>query len=325
MTHANRTSPPRTPHNTKAKTCAFALLLLLAGLLPAKAQNTAYLAYINTYKDLAVEQMNKYGVPASITLAQGLLESGAGRSELVRKSNNHFGIKCGGTWTGPYVLKDDDARNERFRAYKSARESYEDHSLFLRNRSRYAFLFRYSPTDYKAWAHGLKKAGYATNPRYAHQLISLIQRYDLDRFDKLRGKATRPAAVAHGQIAVPGIDLTPSVHLTVRMNNDNYYVIARPGDTYESIGEQMGVSTRKLRKYNEVPRDYELQAGDIVYFEKKQKKADKAYKGKYHRVAAGESVYVIAQKYGIRLKTLYDNNDLPKDYSPQAGQLLKVR
>ena len=164
----------------------FILLAFLLSLSQwTNAQRSPYEAYIDTYKGLAVEQMERYGIPASITLAQGLLESAAGQSELSRKANNHFGIKCGGSWNGPYVLRDDDARNEKFRAYSSPRESYEDHSVFLATRSRYAFLFKYKKSDYKAWAHGLKKAGYATNPRYAHLLIKLIHRYDLDRYDKM--------------------------------------------------------------------------------------------------------------------------------------------
>lgn len=159
------------------------LLLLFLLSLPLSAQNAAYRSYINRYAPWAVEQMKEHGIPASITLAQGLLESNAGQSELARKANNHFGIKTGGTWRGPYVLKDDDRRGEKFRKYRSARESYEDHSQFLRTRPRYASLFRLKKTDYEGWARGLKKAGYATNPRYANLLIDLIERYDLAQYD----------------------------------------------------------------------------------------------------------------------------------------------
>ena len=160
-------------------TLRYIIIVVLCGfcLFTAQAQtrNRQYEEYIHKYKDIAVEEMKRYRIPASITLAQGLLESGAGKSALSRKSNNHFGIKCGGDWTGRTVRYDDDARNECFRAYKHPRDSYEDHSKFLKGRSRYAFLFKLKITDYKGWAHGLKKAGYATDPRYAYRLIDIIE------------------------------------------------------------------------------------------------------------------------------------------------------
>lgn len=292
------------------------LVLLWTTPLSSRAQQGDYERYIDTYKTLAVEQMERYGIPASITLAQGLLESSAGKSRLAREANNHFGIKCGSDWKGPYIRHDDDARNEKFRAYGSPRESYEDHSVFLSTRPRYAFLFKYKKTDYKAWAHGLKKAGYATNPHYAHLLIKLIQRYGLDKFDKMklsdvRKTGGRGGSTGHG--------------LIVRRNNDNYYVVARDGDTFASIGKEMGVSERKLRKYNEMGKRHRLQAGDIVYLEKKRKKADRSLRGTFHEVKAGESLHAIAQKYGIRMKTLYKNNQLPDDHVPQAGERLKIR
>ncbi len=291
-------------------------LLMCISWFRVAAQRSAYDVYIDTYKALAVEQMNRYGIPASITLAQGLLESSAGKSELSRKANNHFGIKCGSGWTGPYVLRDDDARGEKFRAYNSPRESYEDHSVFLTSKSRYAFLFKYKKTDYKSWAHGLKKAGYATNPHYAHLLIKLIRRYELDKFDRM-GMSDFPAyPPAMGKM---------TVELIVRRNNDNYYVVARSGDTYASIGREMGVSERKLRKYNEVDKHYRLQAGDIVYLEKKRSKADRSFKNKYHTVQAGESLYTIAQKYGIKLKTIYETNGLDADHVARVGERLKIR
>ncbi len=143
----------------KAATLFFCLFAVFT-----KAQNSDYQRYIERYASLAVDQMHRHKIPASITLAQGLLESGAGKGDLARRANNHFGIKVGGSWTGPYILKDDDARNEKFRVYGSVKESYEDHSLFLK-KPRYASLFNLKMTDYKAWAHGLKRCGYATNPR----------------------------------------------------------------------------------------------------------------------------------------------------------------
>ena len=178
-----------------------------------QAQTNAYEEYINKYSDMAVEQMKQYRIPASITLAQGLLESGAGRSTLCRKANNHFGIKCGPGWKGPYFVQDDDYANEHFRAYKNARESYIDHSKFLQ-KPRYAFLFNYSITDYKSWAHGLKKAGYATNPRYAYLLIDLIERYEVHRFDSKKQSRSHKSK-----------DGKHTIEHTVYFCNKNYYLI----------------------------------------------------------------------------------------------------
>lgn len=280
--------------------------------LMAQAQSNAYKEYIDKYSDMAVEQMKKYHIPASITLAQGLLESGAGRSNLCRKANNHFGIKCGPGWTGPYFVQDDDFENERFRAYKNARESYIDHSIFLQ-KPRYAFLFNYKTTDYKSWAHGLKKAGYATNPRYAYLLIDLIEQYELYRFDTKKWDSRKNKS-----------DKGTGMEHVVYFCNKNYYIVARSGDTFEKLAEETGVSARKLIKYNELSKDYRLQEGDIIYMEKKQKKADDVFKGKLITVAPGESYYSISQKYGIRLKYLYKMNNLQPDAQIYVGQELFV-
>ena len=169
------------------RTLGFILSLFAFLTVQGQSRNNQYEDYIKKYRDIAVEEMKRYHIPASITLAQGLLESGAGNGTLARKSNNHFGIKCGSDWRGKTVKHDDDARNECFRVYKDPKDSYRDHSKFLAGKQRYAFLFDLKITDYKGWARGLKKAGYATNPRYAHQLIDIIERYDLDKYDKKGG------------------------------------------------------------------------------------------------------------------------------------------
>lgn len=286
----------------------------------AQQQNPQYVRYIETYCNMAVDQMLRYKIPASITLAQGLLESGAGNSYLAREANNHFGIKCGSAWRGPYVLRDDDARNEKFRKYRSAAESYEDHSLFLKQ-PRYASLFKLSMKNYKGWAHGLKRCGYATNPRYGHLLVDLIERYDLDQFD--HWKSVRRKVDYGNMDDLSNEELLPS-HLVYR-NNDNYYVIARSGDTFESLSRETGVSARNIRKYNELPKDYRLQTGDVLYLERKRKQASDAYKGRPHIVRAGESMYTIAQKYGIRLESLYEMNDLPDDYAVKVNDCLRIR
>jgi LysM repeat protein len=272
----------------------------------AQRRNSQYLDYIEKYKDEAVEQMQRYHIPASITLAQGLLESGAGRSALTRKSNNHFGIKCGSGWSGRKTYHDDDARGECFRVYKNARESYEDHSRFLAGKQRYASLFKLKPTDYKGWARGLKKAGYATSPTYATKLIELIELYELDRFDNSRLKGTW-IANPHDPFLANGL----------------LYVVARSGDTFESLSDEFGISARKLRKYNDLYKGYTLRQGDVIYLEKKNRRAHKTYKT--HIVRPGESMYLISQRYGIRLDRLYKMNDRSADYAPQTGEILRLR
>ncbi len=281
--------------------------------------NSQYQQYINAYKDIAIEQMIKWKVPASITLAQGLLESGAGKSELTRKGNNHFGIKCH-DWTGRTIYHDDDRRNECFRAYPSAYDSFEDHSRFLATGSRYKSLFKLKITDYKGWARGLKAAGYATNPRYAQQLIEIIQLYKLYDYDKARGY---DKYVARHTKNAGAVSWPPHV---VKMYNDNYYTIARRGDTYRMIGQEFDVSYKKLARYNERDRDDVLSEGEIVWLKKKKTKAPKSEEGRLYYVKAGDSMYDISQKYGIRLKNLYKLNKLsPADYHISVGDALKLR
>lgn len=284
----------------------------------AQQASQAYWAYIERYKDMAIEQMLQYKIPASITLSQGILESGAGKSRLATEANNHFGIKCGGSWTGPYVLMTDDAPNEKFRKYKNAVESYKDHSLFLAKGARYASLFKLDSDDYKGWAHGLKQCGYATNPRYAYLLIDIIEKYNLSQFDKVK------SSKRNKNQDTPQISDLTNEHIVYR-NNDNYYIIARSGDSFELIAAETGISPRRLRKYNELPKDYKLVAGDVLYLEKKKRKAESSFKNKLHTVRPGESMYHIAQRYGIRLENLYKMNNLPEDYAAQPNDRLKVR
>lgn len=294
-------------------------LVFILSFLSVGAQtrwNAQYQEYVDQWSSVAIEQMNRYRIPASITLAQGLLESGAGRSELAREGNNHFGIKCHNGWTGPTVYKDDDQRNDCFRSYKTARESYEDHSRFLVNGRRYQSLFSLKMTDYKGWARGLKAAGYATNPKYADRLIEIIEVYKLYEYDK--GKVVRSEADRRD-------GAVNAVMRDVYIFNDRYYVLARRGDTYRTIGDDMGVSYRKLAKYNERDKNDQLEDGEIVWLEKKARKAPKQYKAVPHIVQPGESMYSIAQYYGIRLERLYKMNDLGPDYSIRVGDQLRVR
>lgn len=298
-----------------------ALLLALGSALPACAQSKLYQRYIDRYSEMAVDQMRRYGIPASITLAQGLLESAAGTSRLVTKGNNHFGIKCGGVWKGPYMLMTDDAPNEKFRVYKNAAESYEDHSRFLRYGPRYAFLFKLAPDDYKGWAKGLKKAGYATAPHYATSLISIIEKNNLQRFDKLRHESRKER---HEREKLEKLR-EQTGGMAVRRCNGQYYVIAGRGDTYAAIARRMKVSEKKLRKYNDVDKDYILQPGDVVYLGQKAKKAHPDLKRTYHTLKAGETLYAVSQHYGIRLENLCKMNPIPADYHFKEGDRIRLK
>ena len=298
------------------------LIFLFASLfVQAQRTNQAFWSYIDKYKGWAIEQMNQYGIPASITLAQGLLESNAGRSTLATQANNHFGIKVGSSWTGPYVLRDDDARNEKFRKYKSARESYVDHSKFLQGK-RYQGLYKLSKTDYKGWARGLKAAGYATNPNYADALIRTIEMYNLNQFDtgKYRSNAKNTTAAS---------TTTTSEFWqrhTVYKGNKNYFIIVEVGDDMATISKETGISLRKLYKYNDLPLDYAPTAGDIIYMEKKRNCASREFrKNPIHIVEANQSLHDIAQLYGIRLESLCKLNKWEEPKAVEVGEILRIR
>ena len=295
------------------------VFMICASINAQMKWNSRYQAYIDQYKDLAIAEMLKYDIPASITLAQGLLESGAGMSELARKGNNHFGIKCH-DWGGATTYHDDDEEQECFRKYRDVYESYEDHSRFLASQPRYRSLFRLKRTDYKGWARGLKKCGYATSPTYANKLIGIIELYKLHKYDK----ATKYDRFMVSRSEVKGIAPGTNLH-QIHIYNKNYYLIARAGDTFKSIAKEVGISYKKIAKYNERDKNDTLIPGEVVYLKKKQKKADKAYKNRPHRVKAGESMYSIAQYYGIRTESLYKMNKLGPDYSLKAGDCLRVR
>ncbi|WP_443702956.1 glucosaminidase domain-containing protein [Prevotella sp.] len=290
------------------------------GVLAQMKWNQRYQTYINQYRDLAIEQMLKFKIPASITLAQGLLESGAGYSELATKGNNHFGIKCHG-WTGRKTYHDDDEAQECFRAYNNVYESYEDHSLLLSRQPRYRSLFSLDDDDYKGWARGLKKCGYATSPTYAQKLIGIIELYKLQQYDKakkydrfMESRTYKDSPSAKGGILHP-----------IHRYNKNYYVVVKQGDTFRSLGKELGLSYRKIARYNERNKRDKLVVGETIYLKKKQKKADKAYKNRPHTVKPGESMYSIAQYYGMRVKSLYKKNGLSPDYVPKVGDKLRVR
>lgn len=297
----------------------FLFLIFTLGLHAQARWNVQYYSYINSYKDLAIEQMIKYRIPASITLAQGLFESGAGKSFLATKGNNHFGIKCG-DWTGPGIYKDDDTYHECFRTYANVRDSYEDHSKFLALRSRYRSLFSLDVTDYRGWAYGLKACGYATNPTYAQRLIEIIELYKLyvyDRatsYDHFLAEHSGSNAVSHQEVKLHRI----------YMYNDNYYLLARMGDTFVSIGKEVEISPSQIAKSNEREIDEPLRNGEIIYLKKKKKRAEERFKNYVHVVKPGESMYDISQMYGMRLKYLYKINHLPQDHQINVGEKLRV-
>ena len=299
------------------KRILFSFLCMFVAFQTAISQtmtwNQRYQNYFDKYKDVAVEQMLKYRIPASITLAQGVLESAAGNSELATKANNHFGIKCNG-WTGRKSYHDDDARNECFRAYDSVYESYQDHSVFLTTSKRYSNLFQLKLTDYKGWARGLKACGYATSPTYATKLIEIIELYKLYQYDTAKHFDKFQAQQVKGGDS-----------RQIYAFNKNYYLKARRGDTFRSLAKEVDITYRKLARYNERDKNDVLEEGEIVWLKKKQNKAPKNYKGRLHYVKNGESIYSISQLYGIKLKKLYKLNDLSPTYQIRVGDALRVR
>lgn len=267
--------------------------------------------YLLKYSAIAIEQMEKYGIPASITLAQGLLESGAGKSKLATEANNHFGIKADSRWSGETCSSFDNGNWHKFRVYKNAEKSYEDHSLFLTGNQRYSALFKLERADYKGWAKGLKDAYYAEDREYDKKLIGIIERYGLYRYDT-QTAGTKSREKESG---------TPKEILKA---NGMLYVIADSGDTFKSLSKELGLSKRKIRKYNDLNGDYTFKSGDIVYLEKKHNKAAKGYD--FHTTKKGESLYRISQIYGIKLKALYKMNPQYVSYTTlKVGDVVRLR
>lgn len=311
----------------------FVVLFLSGAKLSAQHKITVE-EYIITYKDIAIEKMEVYRIPASITLAQGILESGIGNSELARKANNHFGIKCHKGWTGKTFHMDDDAKDECFRKYKNPEESYRDHSIFLTTRDRYSALFSLDITDYKGWARGLKKAGYATNPKYPQLLIRIIEENQLDKFDKgntpqyaskKNKKKSEPTPV---NIAPPPV--SPSDYKLIEVwetgrkvyiNNGVKFIFARPGDSFSDIASDFEIYSWQLPKYNELDKKAQPSSGQMIYIEKKKKKNKNVDS---HTVASGESMHDIAQRYGVQLAQLCKKNNIPEGINAEAGKVLKL-
>ena len=282
--------------------------------------NQAYQNYFNKYKNIAIREMQRYGIPASITLAQGVLESGAGNSRLATVANNHFGIKCH-DWTGPSISHDDDEQGECFRVYGSAIESFEDHSKFLRGRRRYSSLFQLARTDYRGWAYGLKRAGYATNPAYANSLIDIIELYRLYEYD------TMTLGKNDNIWSTPKPSRREDMDMRTRQFrafNDNCYLTAHAGETYENIAGEIGIKAHKLAKYNEQPEDTRLNEGEIVWLRKKKHHVPDNFNRQYHTAKSNESLYDIAQLYGVRLKNIIKANKKIAKRGLRTGDRVKL-
>jgi len=294
------------------------ICLKLSSVYSQTARKTTRQEYIDSYKELAEREMKRTGIPASITLAQGILESGDGNSRLARKANNHFGIKCH-DWKGKKIRHDDDHNNECFRKYKSVYDSYRDHSEFLASKQRYASLFELEPTDYKGWADGLKKAGYATSRDYHKALIKIIeenQLYALDQGVEISGETGTQLASVNG---FENIGLSRKIYERNRIK----YIIANKSDTYYGISEEFDLLPWELKKYNELTEGSKIDSGQILYIQPKRNKAEAGKKT--HIVKEGETMYYISQLYGIKLDVLYRKNLMEKSSEPEVSQKLQLR
>ena len=318
--------------NLHIRTCQSLCTLVLISSCQLFAQKADYKSIVNRYiiqyREIAVSEMVKSRIPASITLAQGILESNAGQSNLATEANNHFGIKCHKEWTGETLYKDDETKHECFRKYSSAEDSYHDHSQFLVQRVRYKDLFELNITDYKGWARGLKKAGYATNPAYAEKLIQTIETFKLYRLDYGDYGAAFVDSLDHCNndssknpwIVLFKVAGTTSDRHQIYINNGLRLTISRQGDDWKKLSDLFHITTKKLMKYNELTNSH-LEPGQIIYLQSKRRKAATPS----HKIKAGETLYQISQGYGIKLKMIYKRNALPEGSEPATGKLIRLR
>ena len=306
--------------------------------------------YINLYKELAISEMLRTGVPASVTLAQGILETAGGQSDLASIANNHFGIKCKSEWTGETMSHDDDAKNECFRKYPSVEDSYKDHSDFLRTRPMYAFLFKLDPTDYEGWAKGLRKAGYATNPTYAQQLIKLIVENDLQSFtllamqrkesgeeflvsgtapsqpDELIEKEVQPTILKSASVVTSKVAVKENNRAQYPLNaifniNDAKVIYATAGTSLLAVAANYNVSLKKLLEFNDLDQTDILTSNQLIFLQKKAKKGSK----EVHIVEENESIHDIAQKEGMQLSAIMEFNGLSKGMQPANGERIYLK
>jgi hypothetical protein len=279
--------------------------------------------YINKYKNIAIQEMVEFNIPASITMAQGILESGNGNSTLAREANNHFGIKCHKGWEGESMKMNDDAPNECFRKYKTPEESYKDHSFFLSQRGRYSFLFDLEITDYKGWARGLKKAGYATNPKYADLLIKIIEENNLYKLDLMQGDYVAvneyPNEIPKNENRKYEAFAVAGNNRKVFLNNEKKFIFTRKGDDFYKIADDLNIYNFQLWKYNDMNKSDYLPEGTMLYIEKKRNSSKTE---DYHFVEKGETMQSISQHYGIKLKQLYKKNRMKKGSEPHVNQML---
>ena len=321
------------------------------------------LDYIEKYNRIAMREMQEYKIPASITLAQGLLESGNGKSELAKKSNNHFGIKCHSSWKGKKTYHDDDAKGECFRVYDSPAESYRDHSIFLANGQRYAFLFDLKITDYKGWAKGLKKAGYATLPVYANVLINLIETYNLTQYDQkaLKGpkivldedkpskkntgstnnkNSTSNKNTANNKTFNKKNNKNNKTYTPfrlndaevvgkaydgryVRENNGVKFIYAKKGDNVYKLADEMEIYDYQLVKYNNLGKRRYFNENEVIYIEKKKNRASRKYK--YHTIQKGETLSYVSRLYAVKLEAIYKMNGMNENTILHVGDNIRLR
>ena len=295
--------------------------------------------YIQTYKDIAMREMRDYGIPASITLAQGLLESGAGNSALAREAKNHFGIKCHKGWDGKTYYMDDDEKDECFRKYKNAEESFRDHSLFLKTSGRYSALFDLEITDYRSWAKGLKAAGYATNPKYAQLLIDRIELYDLTKYDQIAlGQRTDDNQLPEiepedellelafsptNRASFELVDMTAEKRF-IYENNGVRFVYAKEGETPEQLAAAFGIKFKRFCQYNLLRRPDEMvfHSGDVVYLSKLK---NRNWKAKKYTVAEGETLRDVALRFAVKPQRILRMNGLKENTRLSKGQVLWLR
>lgn len=316
-------------------------LYLLFLLLPlaSMAQRITPEDYIETYKDIAIQEMREHKIPASITLAQGLLESGAGNSALAREAKNHFGIKCHKGWEGDTYIMDDDEKNECFRKYDNAEASFRDHSEFLCGRSRYAALFELEITDYEGWAKGLKAAGYATNPKYAQLLIDRINLYDLTKYDQIalgervddnllpdiapEDELLELAYSPSDRSAFELVDMTEGKRF-IYENNKVRFIFAKEGETPEQIAEACGIKVKNLCEYNLLKRPDEMvfHSGDVVYI---SRLSNSNWKAKKHFVEQGETLRDIVLRFAVKPEKILKKNNLKEDTRLTVGQEIWLR
>ena len=328
---------------------SISILTLLCFVVTAMASETRLTRsqYIDKWKDEAIYQMVVYKIPASVTLAQGILESGDGNSDLARNANNHFGIKCHSTWTGERAYHDDDKKGECFRVYNHAQLSYDDHSEFLLKK-RYESLFDLKITDYKGWAKGLKKCGYATSPKYANLLIGLVDDNDLTQYDKIglkmmkKGKMPDREEVMMSepiadnlnkekkkdkkQKGYSGDDKLPEVSVslsrTIKVSDNNIkFILAKEGDTFESVAREMEVMPWQIWKYNDLSKSSSLSSGQMLYLQPKRSLGQE----KWHVVQEGETMRDISQKHGVKMSKIYKKNHITPGSQPTVGQKLSLR